>query len=72
MKLERVPRHVILYALSLLCVGVALTFFDVRIGFLAVGLMVWFDLFVSSALGQVRDIFLVRAFPAHKKGVKQK
>lgn len=55
-KRRLVPANVVLYCLSLLCVGVPIMFFDVRVGFIVIGSLLWFDLFLSSVIEQVADI----------------
>jgi len=54
-KRRLVPANVVLYILSLLCVGVPIMFFDVRVGFIVIGALLWFDLFLSSVLEQLAD-----------------
>ncbi len=58
-KRRGVPANVVLYILSLLCVGVPIMFFDVRVGLIVIGGLLWLDLFLSSVLEQLADILAV-------------
>ena len=65
-KRRALPANVVLYILSLLCVGVPIMFFDVRVCLIVIGGLLWLDLFLSSVLEQIADILAPMAMKKWK------
>ena len=61
-----IPWNVLLYILSLLLVSVPIMFWDVRVGCVVGGGLLWLDFFLSSVLEQLGDFFRPR-FPVTKR-----
>lgn len=51
--------------------GVSLMFYDVRIGFVVIGGLVWLDLFLASVLEQLTEVLMALGTRQKVRGVKR-